>query len=65
MENSRTVKDLIETLSKFDGDEKVRCFMEMMQHRTSLYCEDGDFGIFRNIEGQLILDVSGDVEYED
>ena len=65
MENSRTVKELIETLSKFDGDEKVRCFMEMGQHRTKLYCEDGDFVIFRNSVSQLILDVCGDVDYED
>ena len=65
MENSRTVKELIETLSKFDGDEKIGCCMEMMNHRNTSYCEDGDFGIFRNSEGQLILEVSGDVDYED
>ena len=61
----RTVKELIETLSKFDENENVKCLIEMGQHRTTLYCDDGDFGIFRNSEGQLILDVSGDVDYED
>ena len=65
MENSRTVKELIEILSRYDGLEKVRCLIEMGQHRTTMYCEDGDFTIFRNTEGQLILDVSGDVDYED
>ena len=61
----RTVKELIETLSKFDENENVKCLIEMGQHRTTLYCDDGDFGIFRNSEDQLILDVSGDVDYED
>tara|TARA_B100001123_G_scaffold232982_1_gene261461 strand:- start:12 stop:200 length:189 start_codon:yes stop_codon:yes gene_type:complete len=61
----RTVKELIEILSKFDENENVKCLIEMGQHRTTLYCDDGDFGIFRNSEGQLILDVSGDVDYED
>jgi len=60
-----TVEELREKLSKYDGDENIKCFIEMGQHRTSMYCENGDFGIFRNEEGNLILDVSGDVEYED
>ena len=60
-----TVEELRERLSKYDGDENIKCFIEMGQHRTTLYCEDGDFGIFRNEEGNLILDVSGDVDYED
>ena len=60
-----TVEELRERLSKYDGDENIKCFIEMGQHRTSMYCENGDFGIFRNEEGNLILDVSGDVEYED
>ena len=61
----RTVKELIEILSKFDENENVKCLIEMGQHRTTLYCDDGDFGFFRNEEGELILDVSGDVDYED
>ncbi len=60
-----TVEELRERLSKYDGDEKIRCLIEMGQHRTTLYCEDGDFGLFRNEEGNLILDVSGDVDFED
>ena len=60
-----TVQELREQLSKYDGDENIKCFIEMGQHRTSMYCENGDFGIFRNEEGNLILDVCGDVEYED
>ena len=60
-----TVEELRERLSKYDGDEKITCFIEMGQHRTTLYCEDGDFGLFRNQEGNLILDVSGDVDFED
>ena len=60
-----TVGELIEKISKYDKHEKVTCFVEMMSHRTSMYCENGDFGIFRNSEGQLVLSVSGDVEYED
>ena len=68
-DNSRTVKELIEKLSKYDENEKVRCFMEMVlysgQFRTTLYCNDGDFGFFRNEEGELVLEVCGDVDYED
>jgi len=60
-----TVGEFIETLSKYDGDENIKCLIEMGQHRTTLYCEDGDFGLFRNEEGNLILDVSGDVDFED
>lgn len=60
-----TVEELRERLSKYDGDENITCFIEMGQHRTTLYCEDGDFGLFRNEEGNLILDVSGDVDFED
>ena len=60
-----TVGEFIEKLSKYDGDEKIRCLIEMGQFRTTLYCEDGDFGLFRNEEGNLILDVSGDVDFED
>ena len=60
-----TVGEFIEKLSKYDGDEKIRCLIEMGQFRSTLYCEDGDFGLFRNEEGNLILDVSGDVDFED
>jgi hypothetical protein len=60
-----TVSELRKELSKCDGDENIRCLIEMGQHRTTLYCEDGDFGLFRNQEGNLILDVSGDVDFED
>ncbi len=60
-----TVGELRDRLSKYDGDENIRCLIEMGQHRTTLYCEDGDFGLFRNEEGNLILDVSGDVDFED
>lgn len=60
-----TVEELRERLSKYDGDENIKCFIEMGQHRTTLYCEDGDFGLFRNQEGNLILEVSGDVDFED
>ena len=52
-DNGRTVKELIETLSKYDENERVRCFVEMGSFRTSLYCEDGDFGFFRNESGEL------------
>jgi hypothetical protein len=64
-DNSRTVKELIEKLSKYDENERVKCFIEMGSFRTSLYCNDGDFGIFRNQEGELVLEVCGDVDYED
>ena len=60
-----TVGELKEKLSKYDDDENIRCLIEMGQHRTSMYCENGDFGLFRNEEGNLILDVSGDVDFED
>ena len=63
--NNMTVGELREQLSKYDDDEKVRCFMEMGQFRTTLYCEDGDFGFFRNEEGNLILEVCGDVDHEE
>ena len=64
-DNSRTVKELIQTLSKYDENERVRCFMEMGQFRSTLYCEDGDFGFFRNTSGELVLEVCGDVDHED
>ena len=64
-DNSRTVKELIEELSKYDENERVRCLIEMGQFRTTLYGNDGDFGFFRNEEGNLILEVCGDVDYED
>lgn len=63
--NTKTVKELIEKLSKYDENERVRCLIEMGQFRTTLYCEDGNFGFYRNEEGNLILDVCGDVDYED
>ena len=64
-DNSRTVKELIEELSKYDENERVKCLIEMGQFRTTLYSNDGDFGFFRNEEGNLILEVCGDVDYED
>jgi len=60
-----TVGEFIEKLSKYDGDENIRCLIEMGHLRTTLYCENGDFGLFRNEEGNLILDVSGGVDFED
>jgi hypothetical protein len=60
-----TVKELKETLNQFKDDEKVTCVSEMMSHYTTYWCMDSDFGIFRNKDGELILEVSGDVEDED